>query len=123
MVDGEDLAAVHLDEAAEWKLCVIDAQLLGRLKGDALQTKTHTRREGPPEEELRLHRVAASHRLYLVMVVVNKSSYHVGFAEVELFQLGGGVRGQVDQLLRCSNLTKVFGFQMNILQNQGNSHR
>lgn len=90
VVDGENLATVHLDEAAERKLCVIDAQLLGRLKGDALHNKD-TQHEGPPEEELTLHGVTASRRRYLVMVVVNKSSYHIGFAEVELLQLSGRV--------------------------------
>lgn len=90
VVDGENLATVHLDEAAEWKLRVVDAQLLGRLKGDALQTKARNMKVHL-RGELTLQRQAAARRLYLVMVMVNESSYHVGLAEVELFQLSGRV--------------------------------
>lgn len=74
MVDGENLATVHLDEAAEWQLSVLDPHLLGRLEGDALQTVTpvqgpsHAALEGSFNTRLPCggygQPVLLSHRLY-----------------------------------------------------------
>lgn len=113
VVYGENLATVHSDEAAEGQLGVLDPQLLGRLQGDALPTVTpgqgQHRNVAPAEDS-----VASG---YLVVVMVNQSSDHVGLIKVQLLQLSGGVRGQINQLLLCHNFSKVFRFQMNVLQN------
>lgn len=39
VVNSQNLPTVHLDEAAQRKLGVADAQLCGPFKGDSLQTK------------------------------------------------------------------------------------
>lgn len=119
MVDGENFPTVHLDEAAERQLSVFDPQLLGRLEGDALQTVSRNRKF---MERVRLHWRTASTPGYLVVVVVNQSSDHIGFIEVQLLELGGGVRGQINQLLLCHNVSKVLRFQMNVLQKKENPH-
>lgn len=80
------------------------------------------RQSHPFKEQVMLHWRAASTPGYLVVVVVNQSSYHIGFIEVQLLQLGGGVWGQINQLLLCHNFSKVFWFQVNVLQNEENQH-